>query len=127
MARVVVQRVAAQVAREIALEERLHVLEGAGQGGEVAPGVTRRIDRNYGVPDLVGVFDVDEVGDVVLVEASVHPGSTLGQLSAYAPQGGKRIYPFVPQKLTPKSGSRPISRVLWQGTPRKGPPRQPFL
>src|SRR6185436_2202474 len=28
---------------------------------------------------------------------------------------------------TAKSGSRPISRVLWQGTPRRGHPRQPFL
>src|SRR6185436_16619030 len=30
-------------------------------------------------------------------------------------------------EIKAKSGSRPISRVLWQGTPRREHPRQPFL
>ena len=50
-----------------------------------------------------------------------------GQLSALAQSPGKRIYPVVPQYLTFKSGSRPISRVLWQGISRRRYPRQPFL
>ncbi|MEJ0001367.1 MAG: hypothetical protein WDO13_20815 [Verrucomicrobiota bacterium] len=72
VARVVVQRVAAQVAREVAFEQILDVVEGARERCEIGARVACAVHGDHGVADLASVLDVDPVADVVLVEAVMH-------------------------------------------------------
>ncbi len=67
VARVVVQGVAGQVARIVAFEQRLDVVEGARERREIGARIAGAENVDDGVADLVGVLDVDPVGHVVLV------------------------------------------------------------
>src|SRR6185369_2203653 len=111
--------------------QRLDVVEGTGEGGHVGAGIAGAVHGDDGVPDLRRVFHVYKVRDVVLAEAGVHRSAAIIRVCLLREQGYLSHCPTVSDtelpEITAKSGSRPISRVLWQGTPRRGYPRQPFL
>jgi hypothetical protein len=67
MAHVVVERVAGEVARVLALEQRLEVGEGAHQRRGVDAGIAGAVQRQHRIPDPRRILDVDPVGHVVLV------------------------------------------------------------
>jgi len=72
VAQVMVQRVAGQVAGKPAAEQRFHVIERLPQRRQVGAGVACSEQAEDCVADLVGILDVDAVGDVVVVEAIYH-------------------------------------------------------
>ena len=72
MAHVVVERVAGEVARIVALEQGLEVGEGARERRQVDAGIAGGVQRHHRVADPRRILDVDPVGHVVLVETVLH-------------------------------------------------------
>ncbi|OLE19284.1 MAG: hypothetical protein AUG50_04130 [Betaproteobacteria bacterium 13_1_20CM_3_63_8] len=72
MAQVVVQGVAGEIARIASGEERAEIGERARERREIAGRVARCKQRKDRVADLIRVFDVHAIGDVVLVQTILH-------------------------------------------------------
>ena len=72
VAHIVVKGVAGEVTGKAALEQRLEIVEGARQGGEIAPWIARGEERDDRVAHALRLLHVDAIRDVVPVEPVVH-------------------------------------------------------
>src|SRR5262249_17818831 len=117
MPHVVVERVAGEITRVAAREQRLEIVERAMQDRQAGPGIARGEERENRVADLSRLLDVDAVRDVVFVTSVLQLTCPLFPCADYSRSGqkGKEIAPLLQCKKAlekEEDGRRPVSRVL---------------